>query len=83
MLPPLLFTQYSTTRPSLPDPPAGPQLFLTHLHSDHIADAPQLLALGPMMGGRKGAPLHVYGPSGPTAETGTAAFVDGLNRMLA
>ncbi|KAI8470327.1 MAG: beta-lactamase-like protein [Monoraphidium minutum] len=59
------------------------QLFLTHLHSDHIADAVQLLALGPMLGGRAAGPLHVYGPSGPTPETGTAAFVEGLNRVLA
>ncbi|GBF90735.1 hypothetical protein Rsub_03036 [Raphidocelis subcapitata] len=60
----------------------GDTLFLTHLHSDHTADSVQLLALGPMLGGREG-PLHVYGPSGPTPETGTAAFVAGLNGMLA
>jgi ribonuclease BN (tRNA processing enzyme) len=59
------------------------QLFLTHLHGDHIADAVNLLSLGPMLGGRAQGPLHVYGPSGPTPETGTAAFVEGLNRLLA
>jgi len=59
------------------------QLFLTHLHSDHTADAVQLLSLGPMLGGRQAEPLHVWGPSGPSKATGTAAFVDGLNAMLA
>jgi hypothetical protein len=36
-----------------------------------------------MLGGRGSGPLHVWGPSGPTPDTGTAAFVGGLNRMLA
>lgn len=57
------------------------QLFLTHLHSDHMADAVQLLALGQMLGGRTG-PLQVHGPSGPTPETGTTAFAAGLNGLL-
>lgn len=39
-------------------------LFLTHLHSDHIADYPTLLLQGWIGGGLASAerPLHVYGP---------------------
>jgi ribonuclease BN (tRNA processing enzyme) len=80
---PTLPLTHPPTHQRAPTQPSHPQLFLTHLHSDHTADAVQLLSLGPMLGGRPPGPLHVWGPSGPTAETGTAAFVRGLNGMLA
>jgi ribonuclease BN (tRNA processing enzyme) len=44
-------------------------LFLTHLHSDHTVDYPNLLLYGPYSGleSRTGSPLQVYGP-GPRGE---------------
>ncbi|MGD6749210.1 MBL fold metallo-hydrolase [Streptomyces sp. BH105] len=38
-------------------------IFLTHLHSDHVADWPSLYALGPSnFVGRTGPPIDVFGP---------------------
>ena len=49
-------------------------VFLSHLHSDHAGDfAP--LYIGGWMNGRY-TPLYIYGPSGPTPELGTKAFVE-------
>jgi ribonuclease Z len=39
------------------------RLFLTHLHSDHVIQIPDLLLTGWVGGGRK-IPLEVWGPSG-------------------
>jgi ribonuclease Z len=39
------------------------RLFLTHLHSDHVVQIPDLLLTGWVGGGRKG-PLEVWGPAG-------------------
>jgi ribonuclease Z len=39
------------------------RLFLTHLHSDHVIDIPDLLLTGWVGGGRK-IPLQVWGPGG-------------------
>ena len=47
------------------------RLFLTHLHSDHVMQLPDLLLTGWEMG-RRAAPLSVWGPSG------TAAMMDHL-----
>jgi ribonuclease Z len=38
-------------------------VFLTHLHSDHTADLPELFTTSWQFG-RKTTPLHVYGPKG-------------------
>ena len=61
-------------------PRAVRAVFLSHLHSDHINALPDLANF--YVFGRT-APLHIYGASGPTAATGTAAMVDGLRRFLA
>ncbi len=52
------------------------KVFLSHLHSDHAGD---LVALwvGGWVSQRHG-PLHVWGPSGPTPDLGTKAFIDNL-----
>src|SRR5262245_25589011 len=54
------------------------KVFLSHLHSDHAGD---LVALwvGGWVSGRHG-PLHVWGPSGPTPDLGTKAFIDNLKK---
>jgi len=41
------------------------RLFLTHLHSDHVIQIPDLLLTGWVGGGRK-IPLEVWGPEGTT-----------------
>jgi ribonuclease Z len=41
------------------------RLFLTHLHSDHVIQIPDLLLTGWVGGGRK-VPLEVWGPEGTT-----------------
>lgn len=53
------------------------QVFLSHLHSDHITDLPPLFAIA---SGRT-SPLQVWGPSGATAATGTNATVAGLKAV--
>ena len=52
------------------------QVFLSHLHSDHVTDLAPLYALA---SGRTRA-LTVYGPSGAEPETGTAALITGLQQ---
>ena len=47
-------------------------VFLTHLHSDHMADLPLVASKGWRFG--REIPLHIYGP------IGTEAMMDALNR---
>lgn len=56
------------------------KVFITHLHSDHFADLPTLLAGGWQMG--RSIPLEVWGPSGLTPELGTKAAVGHLLAMF-
>jgi ribonuclease BN (tRNA processing enzyme) len=53
-------------------------VFLTHLHSDHIADLATFY-VGAMFG--RTAPWHVWGPSGENAATGTAHCIEGLRQV--
>jgi ribonuclease Z len=43
------------------------RLFLTHLHSDHVIQIPDLLLTGWAGGGARRVPLEVWGPDGTTA----------------
>ena len=47
--------------------PSVTRLFLTHLHSDHVIQIPDLLLAGWVVGPGRKTPLHVSGPRG-TAE---------------
>lgn len=55
------------------------KVFLTHLHSDHLADLATLYVAAKY--GRT-TPLEVWGPSGEAADMGTAAAVQGLRQFL-
>jgi ribonuclease Z len=58
------------------------QVFITHLHADHMSDLVALYCFGPAHD-RK-TPLHIYGPSGPVLkgvqykDEGTTAFCKNL-----
>ena len=52
------------------------RVFLTHLHSDHVVQLPDLLLTG-WAGGRRAAPLAVWGP------VGTRAMMDHLQQAFA
>ena len=52
------------------------RLFLTHLHSDHVIQIPDLLLTGWVGGGRR-IPLQVWGPEG------TRDMMDGLEQAFA
>jgi ribonuclease Z len=52
------------------------RVFLTHLHSDHVVQLPDLLLTG-WAGGRRAAPLAVWGP------VGTRAMMDHLQEAFA
>ena len=52
------------------------RVFLTHLHSDHVVQLPDLLLTG-WAGGRRAAPLAVWGPAG------TRAMMDHLQQAFA
>jgi ribonuclease Z len=52
------------------------RVFLTHLHSDHVLQLPDLLLTG-WAGGRRGVPLAVWGPAG------TRAMMDHLQQAFA
>ena len=52
------------------------QVFLTHLHSDHVIQLPDLLLTG-WGAGRRAVPLEVWGP------TGTRAMLDHLQQAFA
>lgn len=56
------------------------KLFVSHLHSDHVGDMPNLW-IGGWIGGRHG-PLRVWGPSGLTADLGTKHFVESLKETF-
>lgn len=51
------------------------KLFLSHLHTDHAGDLPELW-IGGWVAGRFDRPLRVWGPSGATPELGTAHFIE-------
>ena len=53
------------------------QVFLSHLHSDHITDLAPLYAVA---NGRQ-VPLEVWGPSGAVPATGTNATIEGLKAV--
>lgn len=52
------------------------RLFLTHLHSDHVIQIPDLLLTG-WAGGRRTTPLEVWGPDG------TSSMMDHLQQAFA
>jgi ribonuclease Z len=52
------------------------RVFLTHLHSDHVLQLPDLLLTG-WAGGRRAVPLAVWGPAG------TRAMMDHLQQAFA
>ena len=52
------------------------QIFLTHLHSDHISDLPPLYAVG-----FRKKPLEVWGPSGQYPNLGLNATLEGLKAV--
>ncbi len=54
-------------------------LFVTHLHMDHLGALPHLYAFGPSAD--RWTPMNIYGPSGATPELGTEYMVDGLKRF--
>jgi ribonuclease Z len=56
-------------------------IFLTHLHADHICELPYLWSFSPFAGRFK--PIHIIGPSGRTPELGTKAMWAGMKKFLA
>jgi ribonuclease Z len=54
-------------------------IFLTHLHMDHVIDIPYLWQFAPFNGRWK--PLRIIGPSGSQPELGTKAMVDHMKQM--
>jgi ribonuclease Z len=54
-------------------------IFLTHLHMDHIIDIPYLWQFAPFNGRWK--PLRITGPSSSRPELGTKAMVDHMRLM--
>lgn len=56
------------------------RVFLSHLHSDHIADLASLY-VGAIFGRKE--PWEVWGPSGERSDLGIAAAIDGLRQFLA
>jgi ribonuclease Z len=54
-------------------------IFLTHLHIDHMGEIPYLWQFAPFNGRWK--PLRVYGPSSSRPELGTRAMVEHLKAM--
>lgn len=54
-------------------------MFLSHLHSDHIADLASLY-IGAMFG--RTHAWEVFGPSGETEEVGTAEVIQGLRKVM-
>jgi ribonuclease Z len=68
----------TTTRLAQVGVPLGSisRLFLTHLHSDHVIQIPDLLLTGWVGGGRR-IPLEVWGPEG------TSAMMDHIQQAFA
>jgi ribonuclease Z len=56
------------------------KIFIGHLHTDHFGALPEYYVGGALMGRNK--PLRVWGPSGSIPELGTAAAIDGMQKML-
>ena len=56
------------------------RVFLSHLHSDHIADLASLY-VGAIFG--RTEPWEVWGPSGERPDLGTSAAINGLRQFLA
>jgi ribonuclease Z len=54
-------------------------LFVTHLHMDHLGALPHLYTFGPSAD--RWTPMNIYGPSGDKPELGTKYMVDGLKRF--
>ena len=54
-------------------------LFVTHLHMDHLGALPHLYAFGPSAD--RWTPMAIYGPSGDGPDMGTKYMVDGLQRF--
>ena len=52
------------------------QIFLSHLHSDHISDLPALYAVG-----YRTVPLEVWGPTGQYPNLGLNATLEGLKAV--
>ncbi len=55
-------------------------IFLTHLHADHICELPYLWSFSPFAG--RMMPIHVIGPSGRTPDLGTKAMWAGMKEFL-
>jgi ribonuclease Z len=51
-------------------------LFVGHLHMDHLGSLPHVYAFGPTAD--RFTPMNIYGPAGDTPEMGTQYMVDGL-----
>jgi len=56
-------------------------IFITHLHMDHISDIPYFMMFRGIQGGW--TPLHIYGPSGSEPQYGTAHMVEKMMEMTA
>ncbi|WP_413207479.1 guanitoxin biosynthesis MBL fold metallo-hydrolase GntH [Rhodospirillum sp. A1_3_36] len=54
-------------------------IFISHLHMDHMNDLPGLYAFGPS-GGRY-QPLRVFGPSGQTPDLGLRHSIEGMKQF--
>lgn len=57
------------------------QLFLSHLHSDHIIDIPALIVLRGSGLAAQQNKLQIYGPSGLYPPYGTNATVQGIREV--
>jgi len=55
-------------------------IFLTHLHADHIGDLPYVFAFRAFSGGY--SPMEIYGPNGRTEKFGTKSMVEGMQQFL-
>ena len=56
-------------------------IFLTHLHMDHVSDLPYFIMFRPIQGGW--TPLNIYGPSGSEPQYGTTHMIENMMKMTA